>query len=429
MPRPRVVIIGAGFAGLAAARALRRAPVAVTIIDRQNHHVFQPLLYQVASAALSPAQIAAPVRAILGAQRNTEIVMGEVVGIDLALRGVCLGSGEVLGYETLIIAAGATHSYFGRDDWAAFAPGLKTIDDALAIRARLLRAFEAAERETDPERVRALLTFVVVGAGPTGVEMSGAIAEIARSIIRADYRRIDTSRARVVLIEAQARVLPSGFPDVLCARAARDLRDMGVEVRTGERVTAIDARGVEVGGVRIESCNVIWAAGVRASPLGALLGTDLDANGRVKVGADLALPGHPEVFVIGDLAHVPDGARGGLVPGVAPAAMQMGRYVGGVVARESRRGGAPGPRPAFRYRDKGTLATIGRARAVARVAGMNLTGFVAWAFWALLHVFFLIGFRNRVMVMFDWVWEYVFFERGARLITGDGGRSEAAPPT
>lgn len=414
-----VVIVGGGFGGLAAARALARAPVQVTLVDRRNHHVFQPLLYQVATAALSPAQIAAPIRRILAKQRNTEVVLAEATGIDPDRRVLIVDAYPYreIRYDVLILACGSTHSYFGREDWAAHAPGLKTIDDAVEIRRRFLLAYEAAEREPDPSRRRSLLTFVVVGAGPTGVELAGAIAEISRSVIRRDFRRIDTGETRVVLVEAQDRVLPGGFPPAACARALRDLRDLGVEVRLNSRVEAIDEAGVTIDGARVESRNVLWAAGVRASPLAAGLGVPLDASGRVIVEPDLTAPGLAQVFVIGDLARVVDARTGGIVPGMAPGAMQMGAYVGTLVAREAA--GVVGPRPVFRYVDKGILATIGRARAVAVLGGRLYAGWFAWVFWALLHVTYLIGFRNRFTVMLDWAWNYVFFERGARLITGE----------
>lgn len=431
---PRVVIIGGGFAGLFAARALASAPIRLTVIDQRNHHLFQPLLYQVATAALSPAMIASPIRKVLARQANTTVLLAQAQHVDPDRRVLVLSDGE-LPYDVLVIATGATHSYFGHDEWAGRAPGLKTVEDALEIRRRFLLAFEAAEREPDARRRRALLTFLVIGAGPTGVEMAGAIAEIARGVLKRDFRTIDTASARVILVEAQDRVLPAGFPPELSERARRDLLAMGVEVRTGQRVTAVEsppATGVFIGEERIEAENVIWAAGVKASPLGAGLGAPLDTSGRVRVAPDLSVPGRPDIFVVGDLASVDDPHTGKPVPGVAPAAMQMGRHVGRIVAAEARaraRGLAPPPRSPFRYHDKGTLATIGRARAVGVVSGFKVAGFVAWALWALVHVMSLIGFRNRLLVMLEWAWAYLVYERGARLITGDPQPTPAAPHT
>lgn len=426
---PQVVIVGGGFGGLMAARGLAKARVQVTLVDRRNHHVFQPLLYQVATAALSPAQIAAPIRRILGSQRNAEVVLASATGVDTARRVLIVDAFPYreIRYDYLVLASGATHSYFGRDDWAAHAPGLKSIEDALEIRRRFLLAYEAAEREPDPARRRSLLTFVIVGAGPTGVELAGAIAEISRSVIRRDFRRIDTGETRVLLVEAQDRVLPAGFPAAACERALRDLRELGVEVLLNSRVTAIDGLGVTLGESRVESRNVLWAAGVRASALGASLGVPLDGSGRVIVNPDLSVPGHANVFAIGDLAKVHDARTAQPVPGMAPGAMQMGAFVGRLIAREVSTSTSPAigpaaerratPRPTFQYVDKGTLATIGRARAVAFVGGRLFCGWFAWVFWALLHVMYLVGFRNRLTVMLDWAWNYFFFERGARLIT------------
>ena len=431
----RVLIVGGGFGGLKAAQGLARANVQVTLLDRRNHHLFQPMLYQVATAGLSPANIAMPIRAILSGQQNAAVVLAEARSVDAARRVVVTDTGE-LPYDYLILATGATHSYFGHGDWARTARGLKTVEDALAIRSRFLLAFETAENETDERRRRALMTFVVIGAGPTGVEMAGAIAEIARTVIRKDFRNIDTRAARVILVEGQARVLPAGFPDHLSDRARRDLEAMGVEVRLGTHVTGVqdgDAPAVTLGegpeAERIEAHNIIWAAGVRGSSLGATLGVPTDASGRVIVNPDLSVPGHPEVFVIGDLARVVDPKTGAMVPGVCPAAVQMGDFVARVIAREAAAGvghsspRACPPRPAFHYWDKGSLATIGRSRAVASLPGpfgkgrMQFAGFIAWALWAGVHIFFLIGFRNRVLVMLEWVWAYVFYQRGARLIT------------
>ncbi|WP_242344148.1 NAD(P)/FAD-dependent oxidoreductase [Anaeromyxobacter terrae] len=410
--RRRVVIVGAGFAGLAAARALRKAPVAVTVVDRRNHHLFQPLLYQVATAALNPADIAAPIRNVLRRQRNAEVILGEVAAIDLPARIVRLADGDPLPFDFLVLATGATHSYFGHDAWAPLAPGLKSVEDALEIRRRLLTAFERAEREREPEQQRALLTFVVVGGGPTGVELAGAISEIARRTLTRDFRHIRPESARVFLVEAAPRVLPV-YVESLSAAARRQLEQLGVEVRTGTPVTAIDAEGVTLGdGSRIASRTVLWGAGVAASPLARTLGAPLDRAGRVRVAADLSVPGHPEAFVVGDLAAVlrEDGRP---VPGLAPAALQEGRHA----ARNIRRALAGEPPLPFHYLDKGELATIGRAAAVADVRGLRFSGLLAWLTWLFVHIFFLIGFRNRVAVILQWAWSYLTFTRGARLIT------------
>jgi NADH dehydrogenase len=410
-PLPRVVIIGAGFAGLTAARALRGKPVRVTVVDRRNHHLFQPLLYQVATAALNPADISAPIRNVLRHQLNAQVVLGEVTGVDLAARRVQLADGAALPYDRLIVGTGATHSYFGHVQWAPLAPGLKTIEDAVEIRRRVLLAFERAEREPDPAARQALLTFVVVGAGPTGVELAGALAEIARHTLAADFRHIDPESARVVLLEALPHVLPPYAPPMQ-ASARRQLQRLGVEVRTGAAVTAIDGGGVTAGGERIPSRTVLWGAGVAASPLGRALGAGVDRAGRVEVRPDLSLPGHPEVTVVGDLAAIRQ-ADGSLVPGVAPAAIQAGRHAARNVAR-ALAGQAPLP---FRYRDKGMLATIGRAAGVADIRGLRFSGFTAWLLWLFVHIFFLIGFRNRVAVVLQWAWSYLTWRRGARLIT------------
>lgn len=408
---PHVVILGGGFAGLRCARALRGVPVRITLIDRSNHHLFQPLLYQVATASLSPSDIASPIRSILKRQTNLEVWMGEAVDVDVDRRVVLLRDGEIP-YDYLVVATGVTHAYFGRDDWAPHAPGLKTVDDALEIRRRFLLAFETAEREADEAARRRLLTFVIVGAGPTGVELAGAMAEIARQVMPREFRSIDTTTARILLVEGADRVLP-GYPPSLSAKARRQLERLGVEVRTGARVTEIEEGAVWIGDERIEAGNVFWAAGVAASPLGARLGAEVDRAGRVKVAPDLSVPGHPEVFVAGDLAAVEqDGRR---VPGVAPAAMQMGRHV----ARAIRADLEGRPRPVFRYFDKGSLATIGRAAAVAEIAGLKLSGLVAWLVWVFVHILYLIGFRNRLVVMVQWAWAYLMYQRGVRLITGD----------
>jgi NADH:ubiquinone reductase (H+-translocating) len=418
---PRVVIVGGGFAGLAAARRLRRAPVRVTLVDRRNHHVFQPLLYQVATAALSPADVSAPIRGILRRQANLEVRMAEVVDVDLLARAVVLAAGDRLEYEFLVVATGATHAYFGHPEWAPLAPGLKTIEDATDIRRRFLLAFEAAEREDDPEARRALLTFVVVGAGPTGVELAGAMAEIARHSIVRDFRRIDPATARIVLVEGGPRVLPAYAPS-LAAYAERALGRIGVEVRTGAVVTRVEPEGVEIGGERIATRNVVWAAGVTASPLGARLGAPLDRAGRVRVAPDLTVPGHPEVQVTGDLAGL-DGPDGRPLPGVAPVANQQGRHA----ARNVRLALQRHPLRPFRYVDRGSMATIGRNAAVLEAGRLRMKGLPAWFAWLFVHIFALIGFRNRAMVMLQWAWSYLTWQRGARLITGEVG-PELAPP-
>ena len=415
--RPRVVIVGGGFAGLQAAHVLRRAPVDVTLLDRRNHHVFQPLLYQVATAGLSAPEIAAPLRRVLRRQANAVVLMAEVVSVDVARRMVVLADGETP-YDYLILATGATHSYFGHDEWARYAPGLKSIEDALEIRRRLFVAFERAERETDAAVRRVWLTFVVVGAGPTGVELAGTVAEIARHTLSNEFRRIDPSRARVVLLEGTDRVLPPYPPD-LSEKARRQLEDLGVEVRSGALVTDVDGHGVCIGPERIESRTVLWAAGVAASPVGRSLGAPVDRAGRVKVESDLSLPGHREVFVAGDLAAFEQNGRP--VPGVAPAAMQMGRHA----ARNVLRSVAGQPLAPFRYVDKGSLATIGRRAAVANFGRFKLWGLPAWLAWLGIHIFFLIGFRNRLVVLMDWAWAYFSYQRTARLILFE---SATAPP-
>jgi len=418
--RPRVVIVGAGFAGLYAARALRRAAAQVTILDRRNHHLFQPLLYQVATAALDPSQIAVPIRRILRRQRNAEVVLADVVAVDRAARQVRLSDGA-LDYDQLIVATGSTHSYFGHGEWAHRAPGLKTIEDALGIRRRVLLAFEAAEREPDETRRRAWLTFVVVGAGPTGVELSGALAEISRHILGRDFRHLGHQQARVLLVEAGPRVL-AAFPESLSREGRRELEKLGVEVRTGAPVTAIDAAGATIDGQHVPARNVLWAAGVQASPLAQALGVPLDRHGRVLVNPDLSVPGSPEVFVAGDLAHIVD-ARGEPVPGVATAAIQEGKHAAHNVGRLL----AGRPTEPFRYFDKGSLATIGRAKAVARIGKLRLGGFTAWFTWLVVHIAYLIGFRNRLFVMASWAWTYLTYERGSRLITGRVGKLVQAP--
>ena len=415
MRQPHVVIVGGGFGGLAAAKALARAPVHVTVLDRHNHHLFQPLLYQVATAGLSPAEIASPIRRILGDQRNTTVLLAEAVALEPEGRRVRLADG-VIDYDHLIVATGATHSYFGHPDWAPHAPGVKSLADALEIRRRVLLAFEKAERETEASARRRWLTFVVVGGGPTGVEMAGAFAEIARHTLPGEFRHIDPRTARVVLVEAGPRVLPA-YPADLSARAARQLEALGVHVWTGVAVTDVNAEGVALGVDRLAAGTVVWAAGVEGSSLARSLGVPLDRAGRVEVAPDLTVPGRPEIAVIGDLAAIESNGR--LVPGVAPAAIQMGRHAAENVIRALR--GEPGL--PFRYRDKGSLATIGRSRAVAVIGRLKLSGFLAWAAWLVVHVFFLIGFRNRFVVMFTWIWAYLTYERSARLIV------PRAPPT
>jgi NADH dehydrogenase len=403
--------VGAGFAGLACARALARAPVRVTVLDRRNHHLFQPLLYQVATAGLNPADIAAPTRQILRRQRNAEVLLAEVRDVDVEARRLTLDGGDALAYDHLVVATGATHAYFGHPEWAAVAPGLKTVEDALEIRRRILVAFERAERESDPERQRAWLTFVVVGGGPTGVELAGAVAEIARHTLKSEFRQVDPHRARVILLQAGERVLP-GYSPASSRSAQRQLERLGVYVHTGVRVTAIDAEGVSTGRERVESRTVLWAAGVAASPLARTLGAPLDTAGRVVVAPELTLPGRPEVHVIGDVASVrqPGGAA---VPGVAQAAIQEGRHAAENVLRALR--GEP-LRP-FRYVDKGMMATLGRAAAVAEKGRWRFSGLTAWLAWLVIHVLFLVGFRNRAAVLLQWAHHYATFAREARLIT------------
>jgi NADH dehydrogenase len=419
--RPHVVVVGGGFGGLAVARGLAHAPVDVTIVDRTNHHLFQPLLYQVATAGLSPADIASPIRRIVHRHRNTRVLLDEVTGVDLPARRVLLASGS-LPYDFLVLAPGATHSYFGKDAWARHAPGLKSLEDALEIRRRMLLAFERAEREPDREAARRWLTFIVIGGGPTGVEMAGAFAEIARHTLARDFRRIDPRAARVILVEAGPRVL-AAYTEDLAEKAKAQLEQLGVHVWTGAAVTGVDEHGVDVGADRIAARTVVWAAGVAASPLGAALGAPVDRAGRVRVGADLAVPGRPEVLVIGDLVSLEQDGRP--VPGIAPAAIQMGVHAAENVVRAVR----GEPLAPFRYRDKGSLATIGRSRAVGVIGRLHLSGFVAWAAWLLVHIFFLIGFRNRFVVMFTWTWAYVTWQRSARLILGrDRGEPASSPP-
>ena len=420
---PRVYIVGGGFAGLAAAKALSGAPVAVTLLDRRNHHVFQPLLYQVATASLSPADISAPIRTVLRGQKNCEVVLAEVTGVDTSKRRLIV-TGGYAAYDYLILAAGATHAYFGHDEWAVNAPGLKSIEDAIELRRRILLAFESAEYEESAEARRTALTFGIVGAGPTGVELAGAIKEIAGKTLPQDYKHIDTRTTRVILYEAGDRVLPS-FPPDLSVRAQRDLERMGVEIRLKSAVTGVSAEGIYIGKEFLAVRNVFWAAGVKASPLGQSLGVPLDRTGRVVVGPDLTIPGHPEVFVTGDLAAAKSADTGEPVPGVAQGGIQMGRYAGRTIAREVA--GRASPRKPFVYRDKGTLAIIGKAKAVAVIGRIRTGGFLAWLLWGGVHIAFLIGFRNRLKVLASWFWSWLLNARDARMITGRAAQGTPIP--
>src|SRR5437868_1761512 len=412
--RPRVVVVGAGFGGLEAARKLAPAPVEVTVIDRHNYHLFQPLLYQVATAALSPADIAQPIRAVLRRQGNAAVLLDEVTGIDTAERRIETRFGASRKYDFLVLATGSQYAYFGHGDWPKLAPGLKSIDDATLIRRRVLLAFEEAESVTDAAIRQRLLTFVLVGAGPTGVEMAGALAELAHATLSRDFRWINPHTARILLVEAGPRVL-SGFPEKLAAFARRSLERMGVEVLLDTAIEAIDTNGVVARGQRIEAANVIWCAGVEASPVAQRLGLPTGKGGRVVVAPHLSVPAHPEFFVIGDTAFV-TGPTGEPLPGLAPVAKQQGQYVAELIARRVR--GQPAP-PPFRYRDEGALATIGRHSAIADLGWIRLTGWVAWVLWGVAHIFFLIGFRNRIALFLNWIWAWLTYGRGARLITGD----------
>jgi NADH dehydrogenase len=419
--RPHVVIIGGGFGGLQAARALGIAPVNVTVIDRTNHHLFQPLLYQVATAALSPADISAPVRHILRRYRNTEVLLAEVTGVDTANKRVQLGE-RSLPYDYLVIATGARQNYFGHPEWEQFAPGLKTLEDATRLRRQILLAFEAAEMESDPEKQQALLTFVLVGAGPTGVEMAGAIAELAHKALAADFRHINPHSARIILVEAGPRILLS-FPETLARKAQKALNRLGVEVRTASPVSSIDENGVVIAGEYLPAKTIIWTAGVAASPAGRWLNVETDRAGRVKVASDLSVPGLPEVFVIGDTALVEE--RGRPLPGVAPVAMQEGRYVAAAILRRLA-GRTPEP---FHYFNKGNLATVGRAWGLLEIGRLRMAGFLAWLLWLFVHICYLIGFRNRVVVLFQWAWAYLTFQRGARLILYPESTPSRVPAT
>ena len=411
---PRVVIVGAGFGGLSAAKGLAGAACEITLIDRHNYHLFQPLLYQVATAGLSPADIAAPIRGIVGAQPNITVALAAVSGVD-TVRSEVIAEGRRISFDFLVLATGAQHAYFGRDDWAFYAPGLKTIDDATYLRRRILLAFERAEAEPDPIERRRLLTFAIIGGGPTGVEMAGAIAELANRAIASDFHNIDPRSTRVILVEAGQRLLKT-FDPSLSVLALQSLQQLGVEVRLGAVVTGCSCAAVFLGDERIETRTIMWAAGVKASPAGAWLGVDTDRVGRVRVGADLSVPGHPNIFVIGDTA-LATGVDGEPLPGVAPVAKQQGKYVADVLrARMKAR-----PTEPFRYRNNGSMATIGRKSAVAELGGIKLSGFSAWLLWCLVHVYFLIGFRNRFSVALNWSWNYITFQRGSRLITGISG--------
>jgi NADH:ubiquinone reductase (H+-translocating) len=409
---PRVVIVGGGFGGLYAAKALKRAPVEVTVVDRSNHHVFQPLLYQVATASLAPNDVAYPIRVALNGQRNTTVILAEVTAVQVADRRVILNDGW-LAYDYLIVAAGARHSYFAHPEWEDVAPGLKTLEDALEIRRAVLLAFERAERESDPERRRALLTFVLVGGGPTGVELAGAIAEIACKGMARDFRHIAPRETRTILVEAGPRILPT-FSATLSAKAERSLQRLCVEVRTGAVVTGISPDAVTIADERVSAATIFWAAGVEPSPLARSLGVPLDRAGRVIVEPDLTVPGHPEVLVVGDMAACagPDARP---LPGLAPVALQQGRHAAHNIirAREGR------PLVPFRYRDRGSMATIGRAVAIADIRGLRLSGFPAWLVWCFVHILWLIGFRNRFVVLFEWAWTYFTRQRSARLIVGE----------
>ena len=410
--RPRIVIVGSGFGGLKAAQSLARMPVEITVVDRRNHHTFQPLLYQVATAGLSPADIAAPIRQVLAKQNNADVLLGEVIGFDVERRLVKLHEGEIH-YDYLVVAAGASHAYFGHDDWEPLAPGLKTVEDALEMRRRMLLAFEVAEREALLTGRHWPLNFVIVGAGPTGVELAGTLADIARRSLSNNFRGIDPRKTRVLLVEAGPSVL-SAYPEDLRASAVRQLHHLGVEVRTNSPVTNVGEGFVEVGDERVSASVVLWAAGVLASPLGRALGAPVDRAGRVLVEADLSVPGHREIFVIGDLASL-NSAEGVQLPGVAPVALQQGKWV----ARQITADLAGKPRKLFHYLDKGSLATIGRAAAIAEFGKVHISGFLAWCSWLFIHIFFLIGFRNRAVVIFQWAWSYITFQPAARLITGE----------
>jgi NADH:ubiquinone reductase (H+-translocating) len=418
--KPHVIIVGGGFGGLYAARALARAPVDVTLLDRRNHHVFQPLLYQVATAALSPGDIASPIRWILRRQANVDVLLADVRRVDPSGRKVLLADGGEMTYDYLILAPGATHAYFGHDEWRAVAPGLKTLEDALDIRRRVLLAFERAERESDPAKRRALLTFVVIGGGPTGVELAGALAEISRQSLARDFRHFDPGSARIVLLEGGPSLL-GGFPEPLRAAGRSDLERLGVEVRTGSAVTGLSTGRVESAAGTIEAATILWAAGVAASPLGVTLGAATDRAGRVAVQADLTIPGHPDLFVIGDLASI-SGADGRPLPGVAQVAIQTGKHA----AANIRRAIDGEPLRPFAYRNLGNMATIGRASAIADFGWLQLKGWLGWLAWLFVHIMNLIGFRNRLIVLVQWAWAYFSYQRSVRLITGEDSHQDSA---
>jgi NADH:ubiquinone reductase (H+-translocating) len=418
----RVVIVGGGFGGLTAAQALRRAPVRLTLVDRRNHHLFQPLLYQVAMAGLAPSEIAMPIRAALRRQSNTTVLLDEVSDIDLVAKRLLCKQGPPIEYDYLILAPGARTHYFGHDEWAAFAPGLKSVDDAVEIRRRVLLAFEAAEREPDPGRRAHYLRFIVIGGGPTGVELAGAIAELARYVLSRDFKNVKPSEASVLLIEGGPRLLAT-FDETLSNKTVEQLAELGVKVRSSTVVKEISREGVLLAtGEHLAAKTIVWAAGVSSSPLLAAIGIEVDRAGRAKVSPDCSLPGHPEVFVIGDAAFLL-GDDGKPLPGVSPTAMQQARHVAKIIAGELR---GEKSRSAFHYRDKGSMATIGRSRAIAQVGKLKLSGMLAWLAWLLVHLVYLIGFRNRLLVLFAWAWSYFTYRRGSRLITGD--RLEAGTP-
>ncbi len=420
---PHIVVVGAGFAGLNFAKTFPSDLARITVVDRQNHHLFQPLLYQVATAGLSAVDIAQPVRAILNDKPGLTVLMAEVTGFDLAAKKVKLHDRE-LDYDYLVVAVGGVTSYFGHDEWAQFAPGLKSLDDALRIRRKILLAFEQAETERDEERRRELMTIVVVGGGPTGVELAGAFAELAKTVLNRDFDNIDPSRARIILIEGSPRVLAS-FPEDLSASAQKQLEKLGVDVRTNLRVTAIREGEIDVGTETIRAANIIWGAGVAANPLTKLLGGETDRAGRIKIAADLSLPGYPEVFALGDMTSLTD-AKGRVVPGLSPAALQMGAHAAKVVARDIEFGKkSPVDRESYSYLDKGSMATIGRSKAVAMIGKLHFSGYPAWIAWLGVHLIFLVGFRNRISVLMQWAYSYFTYKRGARIITGMSGEKSA----
>jgi NADH:ubiquinone reductase (H+-translocating) len=421
--RPRIVIIGGGFGGITAAKALKRANAQVTVVDRTNHFIFQPLLYQVATAALAPSEITAPIRWILRRSKNTEVLLAEVREVDPARRVIRIDDAlREIPYDYLIVATGSRHAYFGHDEWEPYAPGLKAIEDATEIRRRFLLAYEIAEKIDDETQRQEYLTFVIVGGGPTGVELAGALPFIAKKTLAPDFRRIDARKTRVVLIEAGPRILPS-FPEDLAAHATQDLKDLGVEVMVNSAVTGVDPDGVRIGAEKIRARTAFWAAGNKASPVGGFLGAPLDRAGRIQVSPDLSVPGHPEIFVVGDLAAlVQDGRQ---VPGVGPAAIQEGASAGKNIVRDLRKQ----PRKNFRYRNKGDLATIGRSRAIADLGWIRFSGRFAWFFWLFVHIMYLVGFRNRLSVLFEWAYAYFTYQHGARLITDTERRQPPAPRT